>query len=107
MASTSRTAAWDGTLVRLSLCPLLRPVESEGAQATSAFADLVAALSGIGSANLRRVMSASATRDVLQRLSVPNFDAYFLFLLFHFRRSFLICSTHLDHLGISICAKDV
>jgi hypothetical protein len=27
----SRTAAWDRTIVRLSLCPLLNPVESEGA----------------------------------------------------------------------------
>jgi hypothetical protein len=35
------------TIVRLSLCALLNPVESEGAQATSAFADLVAALNGV------------------------------------------------------------
>ena len=35
------------TIVRLSLCPLLNPVESEAAQATSAFADLIAALSGV------------------------------------------------------------
>jgi hypothetical protein len=35
------------------------------------------------------VMSASATRDVLRHLQVPNFAAL-LFSLFHFRRSFLV-----------------
>jgi hypothetical protein len=86
-STQSRTAPWDRTIVRLSLCPLLRAVDSEGAQVTSAVADLVAGLSG--SASSRSVMSASATRDVLRHLQVPNFAALLL-SLFHFRRSFLV-----------------
>jgi hypothetical protein len=51
--------------------------------------------------------TASATLGVLQRLQIPNLDAFCFFLLFHFRRSFLVCSTHYDRLAISICANDV
>src|ERR1700758_3786508 len=56
----------------LSFCRLLRSVESEGSQAS-----LVAALNvePSGNVSLRSVMSAvSPSRDVLQRLQVPNFD---------------------------------
>jgi len=60
-STQSRTAAWDGTIVRLSLCPLLKnPAESERFVASSAFAAV--------SESLQRVSpTASATRDVVQR----------------------------------------
>jgi hypothetical protein len=58
-----------GPSLRLSLCPLLNPVESERAQASSA----VAALNETPS--VQSVMLVSASRDVLQRIQVPNFDA--------------------------------
>jgi hypothetical protein len=87
MASTSRTAAWDGTMVRLCLGSLLNPVESVGATDTSS--------------------SASATLGVLRRLQVPNFEAllFLLLLLSHFWRSFLVSFIYLDGVGIIICAK--
>src|SRR4029453_1396261 len=86
-STQSRTAPWDRTIVRLSLCPLLRAVDSGDGHATSAVADGTAGPSG--SSTLRCVMSASATRDVLRHLQVPNFAALLL-SLFHFRRSFLV-----------------
>jgi hypothetical protein len=76
-------------MLRLSL--LLKPVESIAAAAVAA------------------AVAASAALGILQWLQVPNLGALLLLLLllFHFRRSFLICSTQLDCPGISICAKDV
>jgi hypothetical protein len=56
--------------VRLSLCPLLRPVEQEGAQAS-----VFVAVLNLESPSLQSVTVASASRDVLQRLQVPNPDA--------------------------------
>jgi len=71
-----------------SLCPLLNAAVSTVVAATA---------------------TASATLGVLRRLQVLNFASLLLLLLllFHFRRSFLICSIQLGCLGISICAKDV
>src|SRR5262245_53797084 len=54
----------------LSLCPSLNAAECVGPEATSAFA----ALSESSSLQSVSVSSASATRDVVQRHQVPNFD---------------------------------
>jgi hypothetical protein len=56
--------------VRLSLCPLLNLLESEGAHASSAFA-----LTETPSVQSVSSLSVSASRDVLQRLQVPKFAA--------------------------------
>jgi len=62
--------------VRFSLCPLWNPVESEGAQATCVFTEVTAALTESPGLRVRvLVMSVSATRDVPQRLQIPDFDA--------------------------------
>jgi hypothetical protein len=69
-SAQSRTAAWDRTTCGFSLYPLCRPVESEGAQASVSVAVL-----NLESPSVQSVTVASASRDVLQRLQVPNFDA--------------------------------
>jgi hypothetical protein len=51
----------------LSLC---RPVESEGAQAS-----VFVAVLNLESPSVQSVTVAPASRDVLQRFQVPNFDA--------------------------------
>jgi hypothetical protein len=65
---TTANVGWDHRCGSLSV-RLLNPVESERTQASSA----VAALNETPS--VQSVMSVSASRDVLQRIQVPNFDA--------------------------------
>jgi hypothetical protein len=47
-----------------------------------------------GLQSVMRVMLAPATRDILERLQVPNLDVYLL--LFHFGCSFLVVFTHTE-----------
>src|SRR5215470_17943174 len=63
----SRTARWSETIVRLSLCPLLRQAESDthigkALNETFTLQCLQCASSAV-----------SPSRDVLQRLQIPNF----------------------------------
>src|SRR5262245_9858348 len=81
----NRTVGWDQSCGSLSLYPLLRLVESEGAQATRG----IAALSQSLTLQSVTMPVASATRDVLRRRHVQNFDGSLL-LLFHFKWSFLV-----------------
>jgi hypothetical protein len=67
-AQQSRTARWDRTIVQLSLCPLLRQAESDthigkALNETFTLQCLQCASSAV-----------SPSRDVLQRLQIPNFD---------------------------------
>jgi hypothetical protein len=66
----SRTAAWDRTTCG-SLWPLLNPVVADKAQATFVFAAEVQIPESPGAP---MPSAASATRDVLQWLQIPNFD---------------------------------